>query len=125
MKSRSSDAYRDMVVETLYHPPGIKVNFEKTDQGPLYLEHTFEGKPLKTDFIENTLVGIEYLWGRSVRLETSEPVKASTPQQRYVDFWSPPSPAIATTTREKEKEPVEWKRVLYVMEDRKMLKRGV
>jgi len=125
VKSRSADAYRDMVVDTLYHPPGIKVNVEKTNQGPLYLEHTFEGKPLKTDFIENTLVGIEYLWGRSVRLETSEPVKASTPQQRYVDFWSPHSHASATTDSEKEKEPVEWKRVLYVMEDRKMLKRGV
>jgi len=125
VKSRSADAYRDMVVDTLYHPPGIKVNVEKTDQGPLYLEHTFEGKPLKTDFIENTLVGIEYLWGRSVRLETSEPVKASTPQQRYVDFWSPHASASATSDREKEKKSVEWKRVLYVMEDRKMLKRGV
>jgi len=126
VKSRSADAYRDMVIDTLYHPPRIKVNLEKTDQGPLYLEHIFEGKPLKTDFIENTLMGIEYLWGRSVRLETSEPVKTSSPQERYIDFWSSPSsPAPSTSGPEKKKEPVEWKRVLYVMEDRKMIKRGV
>ncbi|SMC69056.1 stage V sporulation protein R [Desulfocicer vacuolatum DSM 3385] len=123
VKSRSADAYREMVADTLYHPPVIKINKEKTDQGPLYLEHVFEGKPLKTDFIENTLVGIEYLWGRSVRLETSEPVKASSPQQRYIDFWSPPSPA--PLDQEKKTDNLEWKRVLYVMEDRKLLKRGV
>lgn len=126
VKSRSADAYRDMIIDTLYHPPVIKVNVEKTAQGPLYLEHQFEGKPLKTDFIENTMMGIEYLWGRSVRLETSEPVKESSPQQRYIDFWSPPSPAAASAgTQEKKKEPVAWKRVLYVMENRKLLKRGV
>ena len=122
VKSRSADAYRQMVINTLYHPPVVKVNVEKTGQGPLYLEHIFEGKPLKTDYIENTLMGIEFLWGRSVRLETSEPVATSTPQQRYIDFWSPSPPAA---TPEKEKEPIKWKRVLYVMENRKLLKRGV
>ncbi len=122
VKSRSADAYRQMVIDTLYHPPVVKVNVEKTGQGPLYLEHTFEGKPLKTDYIENTLMGIEFLWGRSVRLETSEPVKSATPQQRYIDFWSPPSSA---GTPKKEKEPIAWKRVLYVMENKKLLKRGV
>lgn len=126
VKSRSAHAYRDMVIDTLYHPPVIKVNVEKTNQGPLYLEHSFEGKPLKTDFIENTMMGIEYLWGRSVRLETSEPVKETTPQQRYIDFWSPPVPAgVSAGAPEKKKEPVAWKRVLYVMENRKLLKRGV
>jgi len=34
VKSRSADAYRDMVVDTLYHPPGIKVNVEKTTRVP-------------------------------------------------------------------------------------------
>ena len=124
VKSRKAQDYRDMIINTLPHPPKIVVNKEKTEQGPLYLEHVFEGKPLKSDFIENTMVGIEYLWGRSVRLETSEPTKATTPQQQYIDFWSPPSSG-GTPPPKKKKEPLVWKRVLYVMENRKLLKREI
>ena len=121
VKSKSAQKYRDMVIDTLYHPPAIHVDHEKTKQGPLYLVHNFEGKPLKLDFIENTMVGIEYLWGRSVRLETSEPVApGSSPHQRYVNFWNP---ASTQKEPEKDKDAVEWKRVLYVMENKKLLKR--
>ncbi|MCK7506300.1 MAG: SpoVR family protein [Desulfobacterales bacterium] len=48
----------------------------KTGNGALYLVHRFEGKPLVREFIANTLLGIEYLWGKPVQLETSEAVRA-------------------------------------------------
>ncbi|MEA1967673.1 MAG: SpoVR family protein, partial [Thermodesulfobacteriota bacterium] len=57
VKSKKAGDYRDMIIDTLYHPPSIHVDNEKTKQGPLYLVHEFEGKPLKTDFIENTMMG--------------------------------------------------------------------
>jgi hypothetical protein len=34
--------------------------------------HHFEGKPLVHEFIANTMMGIEFLWGKPVMLETSE-----------------------------------------------------
>lgn len=122
VKSKSAHAYKNMVIDTLYHPPDIHVDHPKTQQGPLYLVHNFEGKPLKIDFIENTMVGIEYLWGRSVRLETSEPVapSAASAHQRHVNFWNP---MTAQNEEVPDPEAVQWKRVLYVMENRKLLKR--
>ena len=48
-----------------------------TNNGNLYLVHHFEGKPLVRDFINNTMLGIEYLWGAPVQLETVRPVDAA------------------------------------------------
>lgn len=126
IKSRKAEAYKEMLVETLYHPPVITVNEEKTAQGPLYLVHKFEGKPLKVDYIENTMIGLEYLWGRSVRLETSEPSAATdTPHQRFVNYWNPPGPAAPGASSKQEQRTIVWKRVLYVMENRKLIKREI
>ncbi len=63
IKSRKVADYRQMIINTLYHPPDIRVIEEKTRDGVLYLDHRFENKPLKQDYIENTMIGIEFLWG--------------------------------------------------------------
>ncbi|MBF0241333.1 MAG: SpoVR family protein [Desulfamplus sp.] len=130
IKSRKAEDYKQMLIDTLYHPPVIYVNHEKTQQGPLYLVHKFEEKPLKVDYIENTMIGLEYLWGRSVRLETSEPYLANNKaQQGFGNYWNPPvSPQHsggAMPQPKKEQQPVAWKRVLYIMENRKLIKREI
>ncbi|MGD9300693.1 MAG: SpoVR family protein, partial [Desulfobacterales bacterium] len=57
VKSRSADSYRQMLLDTLYHPPWIEIDQEKTKNGNLYLVHRFEGKPLVKEFISNTMLG--------------------------------------------------------------------
>jgi stage V sporulation protein R len=121
IKSKRADDYKEMVIDTLYHPPEIFVDKVHTKEGILYLNHKFENKPLKIDFIENTMVGIEYLWGGPVCLETSEPVLSVKGKVNYANFWDPTSPKI----EEKKDEPVKWKRVVYMMENRKLSKREV
>jgi stage V sporulation protein R len=69
IKSKKAEDYKEMLVDTLYHPPEIFVDLSLTKNGILYLNHKFETKPLKTDYIENTMIGIEYLWGGPVHLE--------------------------------------------------------
>jgi len=101
VKSRNADDYREMLLGTLYHPPSITIDHEKSDDRILYLVHRFEEKPLVNEFIANTMLGIEFLWGGPVQLETSEAI---------------PVPAAE---REGTKEPpVSWNRVLYKMENR-------
>jgi len=72
VKSRRSTDYRKMLIDTLWHPPHIVVDEAQTDDDRLYLYHYDEGKPLVGEYIENTLLGIEYLWGGEVKLETTE-----------------------------------------------------
>jgi stage V sporulation protein R len=68
--------------------------------------HHFEGKPLVQEFISNTLMGIEYLWGDTVQLETSEVESITNPQ-----------------SEEEGVEPqIKWQRVVYTMKDRKLSK---
>lgn len=101
VQSRQADAYRQMLLESLYHPPHIEIDRKNSTGGSLYLVHHFEGKPLVREFIANTLLGIEYLWGAPVRLETSEVVSAPV--------------------EERGQEPeVQWRRLLYTMEQRKL-----
>ena len=111
VKSRKAEDYRKMLLDTLYHPPHIEVEPERGKNKTLYLVHRFEEKPLVKEFIANTMMGIEYLWGGPVKLETSEVAsvtKASTP------------------TKEEKKEPeIKWQRVLYTMENRKLSKKNI
>lgn len=108
VKSRKAEDYRQMVLDTLYHPPHITVDHEKTD-GILYLVHHFEEKPLVQDFIANTMLGIEFLWGAPVQLETSE-----------VESVAPPPERVG---QEPANEPlVTWRRVLYTMARRQLNK---
>lgn len=118
IKSRKAQDYKQMVIDTLYHPPEIFVDKAGSKNGILYLNHKFENKPLKADFIENTMIGIEYLWGGPVLLETSEPALSEQRAPGYANFWDPGS----QKTEEKEPEPVKWKRMQYTMENRKLHK---
>lgn len=122
IKSKKAEDYKDMVINTLYHPPEIHVVEEKTQNGVLYLDHLFEGKPLKTDYIENTMIGIEYLWGGPIHLETSEPVTGGPGDVNYTNFWDPSSASGDPPPPPPE---IKWKRVRYVMENRKLHKREV
>jgi len=107
VKSRSADQYKEMVKGHLYHPPHITVDPARTKDDKLYLVHHFEGLPLVKDFVQNTLLGLEYLWGGPVVLETTE-VKAIEQPEEGSDA-----------------EPdVTWQRVRYTMKERK-LSRGL
>jgi len=119
IKSKKAEDYKEMLVETLYHPPEISVDISLSKNGILYLNHKFENKPLKVDYIENTMIGIEYLWGGPVHLETSEPATSGKTAANYANFWDPAS----QQAEEKKPEPIKWKRMLYIMENRKLHKR--
>ncbi len=115
VKSRKAEDYREMIFESMYHPPGIEVHPEKTTDGILYLVHRFEGKPLVKDFIGNTMLGIEYLWNGPVKLETSEVTQSPSLQGVY---------AVGPGTQEPpEAQEIQWQRVLYTMEKRRLSKR--
>jgi stage V sporulation protein R len=121
VKSRSARAYREMLFENLYHPPHIEIDLEKSRDGELYLVHHFEEKPLVTEYISNTLLGIEYLWGKPVHLETSEVVPPES-EGRRLRF----APAMGILSEYKPDDTVVlWRRVLYTMEDRKLSKKAL
>ncbi len=110
VKSRKAEEYRKMLMDSLYHPPYIDVPEDKNTSKTLYLRHNFEEKPLVAEFIANTMMGIEYLWGWPVQLETHE-----------VFSMSPPA-----GPQEEQKEPeIEWQQILYTMENRKLSKRAL
>ncbi|MCD4719383.1 MAG: SpoVR family protein [Desulfobacula sp.] len=119
IKSKKAQDYKKMVIDTLYHPPEIFVDKAGTKKGILYLNHKFENKPLKMDFIENTMVGIHYLWGGPVHLETSVPMVSGKTVTSYGNFWDPASYKAG----DKSSENIKWKRMLYVMENRKLHKK--
>jgi stage V sporulation protein R len=105
VKSRKVEDYREMLMEMLYHPPHISIEREKGGDQALYLVHRFEGKPLVQDFIANTMLGIEFLWGGKVQLETSEVI-----------------PGQASEQEPGKRQPLQWRRVLYTMENRNLEK---
>jgi stage V sporulation protein R len=72
VKSRKAEDYRQMLYDSLYHPPRIEVDEDRGADGSLHLVHHFEGKSLLQEYIGNTMLGLEYLWGGAVRLETNE-----------------------------------------------------
>jgi stage V sporulation protein R len=120
VKSRSAEKYRRMLLDTLYHPPYIQIDQEKTNNGNLYLVHAFEGKPLVKEFIANTMLGIEYLWGSPVQLETSEVVQAEPSQVRL------PIPGLSMPVEEEHQaREIKWQRVRYTMKERKLSKENI
>jgi stage V sporulation protein R len=117
VKSRKAKDYRQMLFDSLYHPPHVTIDPEKSKNGDLYLYHHFEGKPLVKEFIANTMMGIEYLWGATVKLETSEVENVESKQIRI------PIPGLALPSEETEKKiDIKWARVLYTMKNRKLSK---
>ncbi len=120
IKSRKIEDYRKTVLDSLYHPPNIEIDLDKNKNNTLYLNHHFEERPLVKEFITNTMIGIEYLWGGPVQLETSEFVSASpSTGQSYYSVGLP-------SAQEAGKEPTgEWQRVLYTMENRKLSRKTI
>ncbi len=88
-----------MLLDTLYHPPIIKIDEDKSKNGNLYLKHLFENKQLYKNYIPDTLMGIEFLWGGQVQLETTE---ISRSKNKHIQF--------------------EYKPVLYTIKDKKVTK---
>jgi stage V sporulation protein R len=117
VKSRKAENYRKMLLDGLYHPPHITIDSDKTNNGNLYLVHHFEGKPLVRDFIGNTMLGIEYLWGSPVQLETNEVVHVETSQPQLA------IPGLTLPVKEEKKEhEIKWQQVRYTMKERKLSK---
>lgn len=104
VKSKKAEDYRRMVADSLYHPPSIEV--EQGEGGILVLNHIFEDKPLVRDFIQATMMGIEYLWGSEVHLHTSEPTPYRTEQKGGTSL-------------------VGWNRVRYTMKERELTRKLV
>jgi len=120
VKSRKAGDYRQMLINSLYHPPHIEVDEKKCNDHTLYLVHHFEEKPLVKEFIANTMMGIEYLWGGPVQLETNEVV--SVPMSRDTGMTS----SFPTPQKQEIKEQeLKWERVLYTMENRKISKKVI
>jgi stage V sporulation protein R len=96
VKSRKAEDYQKMLVDSLYHPPHVTIDMEHTDDRRIRLKHHFEGKELLRDFIGNTMLGIEFLWGAQVELETTE------------------------INHRNENQKATFKKVLYLMKDRRL-----
>ena len=107
VKSRKAEDYRDMVLDSLYHPPTIE--FEITPDNHLHLQHLFEGKPLVRDYIAGTMLGLEYLWGSQVILDTFEPIKNKVSADSDT--------AVKTET---PKQQIHWQKFRYTMRDRQL-----
>lgn len=117
IKSRNLKDYRKVLLDSLYHPPQIEIDTKKDANNTLYLNHRFEEKPLVKEFIANTMMGVEYLWGGIVQLETSEVAGEPPPQMQYPTFMFPQAQVV----QEESQEPsIKWQRVLYTMKNRKL-----
>ncbi len=107
IKSKKAVDYKDMVVDSLYHPPSVAINVDKNNT--LILNHFFEKKPLVREYIEATMMGVEFLWGGKVCLYTAEPEPVKE------------GAGSAQTAQQETISPkVKWKRFRYTMKDRKM-----
>ena len=63
------------------------------------------------------MMGVEYLWGTTVKLETSEVENIESKQIRT------PIPGLAMPSEETDKQmDIKWARVLYTMKNRKLSK---
>jgi len=115
VKSRDAGAYKQMVLDGLYHPPLVTVDTAATGADGLCLQHAFEGKPLVRDFVQNTMLGLEFLWGDKVQLETTEVKTIRKPDQKQ-----PTLPGLAPTVEAPGEAEIEWQRIRYTMKDRKL-----
>lgn len=112
VKSRDAEQYKQMVLDSLYHPPNIEISV--TEDNSLQLNHVFEEKPLYKEFIKGTMLGIEYLWGGQVFLDTSE-----------AQLRSAKVPAGTLKKEEKPPQEIVWKRIRYRMKDRVLSRKDI
>jgi stage V sporulation protein R len=117
VKSRNVGDYREMLMASLYHPPSIAIDEKRTQDDRLALVHRFEGKPLLAEYIANTMLGIEYLWGGTVELETREVVAV----KRSAGASSVPHLPVSSVDAPKPEE-IKWQWVRYTMKERKLSK---
>ena len=107
VKSRKAVHYKAMVADSLYHPPSVTIHVD--DDNTLIINHIFEEKPLYQEYIEGTLLGLEYMWGDKVSMFTMEPEPVK------------PTPGSAPPVGEEASQrEIRWKRFRYTMQDRKM-----
>jgi stage V sporulation protein R len=116
IKSKKIAHYKEMLLESLYHPPCIEIDEEKSMGGDLYLTHRFEGRPLVREYIENTMLGIEYLWGGPVKLETTDMQEG----KEDADMGAYSYLTQAYTVDDDSKKRVQLIRILYTMAGRKL-----
>ncbi len=122
VKSRNADDYRTMLIDQLYHPPFIEIDSEQTTENELYLIHRFENKPLVQEYIAGVLMGIEYLWGGPVHLETHEVVAVATEQnQQYFSRFLP----VKVKNDQQPEQEIKWRKVHYTMKNRRLSKKNV
>ena len=107
VKSRKAQDYKAMVLDSLYHPPSIRM--EVIEENTLLLSRVFEGKPLVQDYIRGALLGIEFLWGGQVYLDTSEVM----PQGQV-------APPEKSDGRDEAAREILWRKVRYRMKDRRL-----
>lgn len=69
IKSKRAEEYKAMILEGLIHPPKIEVDAGTTEE-VLKLRHVYEGKQLVPEYIESVMIGLEFLWGGAVELNT-------------------------------------------------------
>jgi len=122
IRSRSAEEYKKMLNDHLYHPPHISVDESKAKEGELYINHHFEGKPLYAKFIPMTMMGLEYLWGNTIKLETSEidPHDAQRINAEAMEILY--STGILDIDEFLSKQKVKYQRVLYTMQDKYLSK---
>ena len=106
VKSRKAEDYRQMLLDSLYHPPAITIDPAEDAGGTLYLDHHFEGKPLVREFIANTMLGHRVPLGRA---GAAGDQRGRCRCRRATDGTTLPA-------REPTDE-VAWQRVIYTMED--------
>lgn len=102
IKSRKAEDYKQMLIDSLYDPPVIMPDLNQSNDNLLYLIHRFEGKQLVSDFVPEVMIGLEFLWGGEVQLETTEIYESKN-----------------TTD---DKDPYEYRRVLFSCKERKVSK---
>lgn len=85
IKSKSGKKYRELLNKMLYHPPNIDYETKSKD-GELYLDHIYEGRTLVTKYIPSSLIGLEFLSGTPVKLETTE-YEESEPMHWWYRLW--------------------------------------
>jgi stage V sporulation protein R len=71
------------------------------------------------------MMGIEFLWGGPVYLETSIPVGTEKETLPAIHFLDPSAGASGTTATPVTREKIKWQRVCYIMDKRKLNRREV
>ena len=107
VRSRKAVDYKQMVAESLYHPPRLGVTI--AENNVLVLNHEFEGKPLVRDFIQGVMLGVEFLWGDEVHLYTSDPIPVKAGKEDD-----------GPVKEEKPTRSISWKRFRYSMKDKSL-----